>query len=258
MPMWIPSCYDNFMDKTPHKKVVEAITLTKAQMHEAARSRVAEIAKEFTEGFKFLENYPRSVTFFGSSQTKEGEAYYESARRLSSRIVKELGYAVISGGGPGIMEAADRGAFEANGNSIGLLIKLPHSQPINSYIKKSISFYYFFARKVCLAYGAEVFLFFPGGYGTLDEFFEIITLIQTKKMPPAPIICVGSPYWSKMKDLIEKELLARDMIDPEDMKLFTVTDNHDEIMKIIKNASVRESIPLTEMDQRLTEEALRL
>mgnify|MGYP003393252747 CR=1 FL=1 len=230
--------------------------ITKGELHDVTGERIAEISKEFTEGFKFLKDYPKSVTFFGSSKSVEGDAYYESARKLSARIVKDLKYSVVSGGGPGIMEAADRGAFEAGGNSLGLLIKLPNSQPTNKYITKSISFYYFFARKVCLAFGAEVFLFFPGGYGTLDEFFEIITLIQTAKMPKVPMICVGSAYWGKVKDFMEKELLTRGYIEPEELKLFTITDNHDEIMRIIASASVRGNIPLTELGQKVMEATL--
>lgn len=232
------------MDEITKKELVKSITLTREEMHRVSAERVVEIAKEFTEGFKFLEDYPKSVTFFGSNQTKEADPYYQSARTLSNRIVKELGYSVVSGGGPGIMEAADRGAFEAGGNSIGLLIKLPTEQPTNSYIKKSVSFYYFFARKVCLAFGAEVFIFYPGGFGTLDEFFEIITLLQTRKMGGAPIICVGSEYWNKVKGLMESELLARGMIQPEDMNLFTIVDGHDEIIELIKKVPVKESIPL--------------
>ena len=217
----------------------------KDEMQRVAGERVTEIAREFTQGFKFLEDYPKSVTFFGSNQITESDPYYQSARTLSARLVKELGYSIVSGGGPGIMEAADRGAFEAGGNSLGLLIKLPHEQPINVYISKSVSFYYFFARKVCLAFGAEVFIFYPGGLGTLDEFFEIITLIQTKKILNVPVICVGSEYWNKLKDFMANEILSRGMVDASDMNLFTITDSQDEIIEIIKKAPVRESVPFT-------------
>ncbi len=239
------------MNEEAKRVAAESILLTKQEMQKAATERVAEIAKEFTEGFKFLEDYQKSVTFFGSTTSTEGDPYYESARTLSGRIVTELGYSVVSGGGPGIMEAADRGAFEAGGNSLGLLIKLPHTQPTNSYVKKSISFYYFFARKVCLAFGAEVFIFFPGGYGTLDEFFEIITLIQTRKMTGAPLICVGSEYWNKLKDLMETELLSRGFITKDDLSLFTICDNHDEIIEAIKKVPVKTNIPIAELEDAL-------
>lgn len=209
-----------------------------------ATERVAEITKEFTAGFEFLADYPKTVTFFGSSKSQEGDEYYDKARELSARIVKELDYSVVSGGGPGIMEAADRGAYEAGGTSVGLLIDLPNAQPINSYITKSISFYYFFARKVCLSFGAEVFIFFPGGYGTLDEFFEIITLLQTRKLAGEPVICYGSEYWNKVKSLIDETLKARGYINTGDDKLYTITDNLDDIIEIVRRAPVREGIPL--------------
>ncbi len=215
-------------------EVAKTVTLYPGRKEIRSAERLVEITKEFTEGFKLLENYPKSVTFFGSTQLTEGEFYYDQARTLSERLVRELGYSIVSGGGPGIMEAADRGAYEAGGDSIGLLIKLPNTQPTNNYIKKSVSFYYFFARKVCLAYGAEVFIFFPGGFGTLDEFFELITLLQTKKLVNTPLICFGSEYWNKVKEFMHDELLKRKMIEPADAELFTITDSLDKIVEIVK------------------------
>lgn len=221
----------------------DALTLDRSEMRKVSAERIQAITKEFSDGFRFLENYPKSITFFGSTKTTEDDPYYESARKLSGRLVRELGYSIVSGGGPGIMEAADRGAYEAGGDSVGLLIKLPDAQPTNPYIKKSISFYYFFARKVCLVFGAEVYIFFPGGFGTLDEFFEIITLLQTKKVTGAPIILFGSDYWGKLKDFIEKEILDRGYISEKDMNLFTITDDHDEVIKIVKNTPIKTNIP---------------
>ncbi len=225
-------------------------------MRDVATRRVAEISKEFTDGFRFLEDYPQSVTFFGSTQCKEGDFYYEDARKLSARMVQELGYSVVSGGGPGIMEAADRGAYEAGGNSLGLLIKLPSDQPTNRFVTKSLSFYYFFARKVCLAFGAEVFIFYPGGFGTLDEFFELVTLIQTKKIKGVPLICVGSEYWNKLKDFMKEEMYKHDKITEDaigqgDLELFTVTDDHDEIIRIVKNTPVRVSVPFEGLEAKI-------
>jgi uncharacterized protein (TIGR00730 family) len=219
--------------------------LSKLEMQRLARERVSEISKEFADGFKFLEDFPRSVTVFGSTQTKEGSPFYEDARILSGRIVKELGYAILSGGGPGIMEAANRGAFEAGGVSIGLLIGLPQEQIVNKYISKNIKSYYFFVRKVCLSFSAEAFIFYPGGYGTFDEFFEILTLVQTKKITGVPIICVGSKFWNKVVDFMEDEMLARGAIDEHDLDLFHIVDNHDEIIDIIRNAPVRITIPFS-------------
>src|SRR3989344_2462212 len=219
------------------------LTLSREEMHKVASERVHEISREFTEGFEFLEDYPKSVTFFGANQFKEDNTYYENARRLASRVVKDLGYSVLSGGGPGIMEAANRGAFEAGGNSLGLLIKLPSEQIINKYITSAFSAYYFFVRKVCLSFSAEAFIFFPGGFGTLDEFFEILTLIQTRKIEGVPLICVGSEYWNKLKEFMEKQMLARKAIEPTDIDLFKITDDHDEIIEIIRNVPVRIGLP---------------
>ncbi len=234
------------------QELKKAALLTRAAMEKVAAERVAEISREFTEGFAFLRDYPKSITFFGSTEAREGDFYYEDARKLSARLVTELGYSVISGGGPGIMEAADRGAFEVGGDSLGLLIDLPDTQPTNPYLKKSTSFYYFFARKVCLAFAAEAFIFYPGGFGTLDEFFELITLIQTKKISGVPLICVGSEYWLKLKEFMKLEMLkheklAHDAILPAHLDLFTITDNHDEIMEIIRKTPVHDNIPFGKM-----------
>ncbi|MCR4279430.1 MAG: TIGR00730 family Rossman fold protein [Candidatus Zambryskibacteria bacterium] len=233
------------MDDATKQKLKDDLKLSRPEMEMIATERVADISKEFKEGFKFLSDYPKSITFFGSTMSVEGDPYYESARTLSGRLVKELGYSIVSGGGPGIMEAADRGAYEAGGDSLGLLINLPNQQPTNPYITKSIGFHYFFARKVCLTFGAEVFVFFPGGFGTLDEFYEIITLIQTQKIESVPIICVGSEYWNKVKDFMHKEMLERGFIAPEHVDLFTITDSHDEIIEMVRKIPVRISIPLS-------------
>lgn len=220
-----------------------ALTLSRRDMHKVARERVHEISREFTEGFSFLEDYPKSVTFFGANQFSEDNEHYKDARRLASRVVKDLGYSVLSGGGPGIMEAANRGAFEAGGNSLGLLIKLPSEQVINKYITKSFSAYYFFVRKVLLSFSAEAFIFFPGGFGTLDEFFEILTLVQTRKIQNIPIICVGSEYWNGLKKFMEKDMVGRKTISEEELGLFHIVDDHDEIIDIIKKVPVHAGVP---------------
>ena len=227
------------------------LTLSRREMHRVASERIAEITKEFKGGFEFLEDYPKSVTFFGSNQFAEENPHYKSARILASRLVKELGYSIISGGGPGIMEAANRGAFEAGGNSVGLLIKLPHEQVVNKYITKEFPTYYFYVRKVLLTFSAEAFIFFPGGFGTLDEFFEILTLVQTEKIPKVPIICVGSDYWNKMKSFMEEDLLKRDAITPEDLKLFEIIDEHNTIIDIIKKVPVKAGVPFNGVDTEI-------
>lgn len=220
--------------------------LTLLEMAEAAKKRVAIISKEFSDGFEFLKNYPRSVTFFGSARTKEGEEDYEKARRVAERIVNELHYSVITGGGPGIMEAANRGAFEAGGNSLGLTIKLPIEQNVNPYITDQVDFYYFFSRKVCLSFSSEAYVFFPGGFGTMDEFFEILTLVQTNKIPDTPIILVGKEYWSNLRSFFEKHLRDTGKIDPEDLDLYEITDDEDEIIEAIKKAPVQIGIRYNE------------
>jgi len=220
-------------------------TLTKAEMHVAIRERVDEITKEFTDGFKFLEKYPYSVTFFGSSVITEDSPYYKSAEALARKIVTELNYSVLSGGGPGIMQAANKGAFEAGGSSLGLTIKIPDGQVTNKYVTDKIDLYYFFARKMCMSFSAEAFIFFPGGLGTLDEFFEMVTLIQTKKIVGVPLICVGSDYWLSLKKFMEETLLKRGTITPSDLNLFTITDDLDEIISIIRKNPEREIYPFS-------------
>jgi uncharacterized protein (TIGR00730 family) len=217
--------------------------LTHAEMHEATQERIYEISREFTQGFEFLSAYPRSVTFFGSTQFKEDHPYYIHARALAGRVAKELGYTVITGGGPGIMEAANRGAQEVGGKSIGLTIRLPREQVMNNYLTDHLDFYYFFSRKVCLTYSAEAFIFFPGGFGTLDEFFEIVTLLQTHKIPKIPVILVGTEYWSKLKDYMNEALISAGTIGQEEIDIFHIANSDDEVMELIKNAPVRESLP---------------
>ena len=225
-------------------QVKDILTLTKEKMQKLAKRRIKEITREFSEGFQFLEDYPRSVTFFGANKFKEDNEYCKDAYKLAGKIVKDLGYSVLSGGGPGIMEAANRGAYEAGGNSLGLLIKLPDGQITNKYITREFSSYYFFVRKVCLSFSAEAFIFYPGGFGTLDEFFEILTLIQTRKIEGIPLICVGSEYWNKLKKFMEDEMLSRGIVEKNEMELFQIVDSHDEIVEIIRNTPIHFEMPL--------------
>lgn len=220
-------------------------TLTKEEMHIATRERIDEITKEFTDGFKFLEKYPHSVTFFGSSLIPEDSSYFKTAETLAKKIVTELNYSVLSGGGPGIMKAANKGAFEAGGSSLGLTIQIPDGQITNKYVTDKIDMYYFFARKMCMSFSAEAFIFFPGGLGTLDEFFEMVTLIQTKKIVDVPLICVGSDYWLSLKKFMEETLLKRGTINHDDLKLFTITDDLDEIISLIRKSPEREVYPFS-------------
>ncbi len=222
--------------------------LTKKELHDTAVERVHLISKEFTNGFNFLSHYPKSVTIFGGTRFKETDYEYLKAHSVAKRIVDELNYTIFTGGGPGIMEAANKGAKEAGGESVGVTIELERHQVQNKYLTDYISFHYFFSRKVCLAFSAESYIFFPGGFGTLDEFFEIITLVQTKKIERVPIILVGSEYWNALDTFMRKELLNRSTVDEEDLSLFTITDDEDQIIEIIKNAPVHVGIRFTHRD----------
>ncbi len=224
------------------EKFLPVKTLTREEVHNFNQERIDLITKEFTDGFNFIKNYPKSVTFFGGSRIKENDSYYALAYSLGGRIVKDLGYSVFSGGGPGIMEAANRGAFEAGGQSLGLTIKLPHEQTTNQYLTDNVDLYYFFIRKVCLSFSAEAYIFFPGGFGTLDEFFEILTLVQTHKIEKIPLILVGKDFWSGVDSLIKNEMLTRGTIEENDIDLYKITDDVDEIIEIIRKVPVKENI----------------
>jgi uncharacterized protein (TIGR00730 family) len=210
---------------------------------DGTETRICAINEEFRQGFSALLNHSKhekSVTFYGSARTPEGSEYYEKARRLGRRVA-ELGYTVVTGGGPGIMEGGNRGAFEAGGHSIGATIDLPFEQETNPYVTEEIPFYFFFSRKVILGFSAEAYLYFPGGFGTLDEAFEMLTLVQTKKIPPLPIILVGSDFWNPLLDFVKNHMLQKyETISPEDLDLFKVLDDEDEIIEIIKNAPKRD------------------
>lgn len=203
--------------------------------------RLCRIEEELKQGMEEMEGYDKAVTFYGSARFKEGDEYYEKARHLGYRIAKELGFAVITGGGPGIMEGGNRGAYEAGGKSVGAAIQLPMEQKDNPYLTDSIPFYFFFARRVTLSFSSRVFMYFPGGFGTLDELFEVITLLQTKKLKTVPIILYGSDFWKPlMEGFVRTTLLEKfKTISKEDMDIFTITDDDDLVIKIIKEAHPR-------------------
>jgi len=205
--------------------------------------RLSLILDEFIKGFRFVQQYKRTISFFGSSRTKAGEPDYEAARSLAARTVRECDFSIITGGGPGIMEAANRGACDAGGRSLGLTIDLPQQQTTNDYVRESVDFHYFFVRKVMLAFSAEAYVFFPGGFGTMDELFELLTLIQTNKVKPVPIFLVDHGYWRDFDDYITKNLLENGMIDAEDIDIYTITDDEDAIIDRLKNVDVEKGVP---------------
>ena len=199
------------------------------------------IAREFGDGFEFLKKYPKSVSFFGSSLTKSNEPAYNKAEELASRVVREINYAIITGGGPGIMEAANKGAYDAGGVSLGLNVSLPHERTTNAYATHAIKFSYFFSRKTMLMFAAEAYIFFPGGFGTFDELFNILTLIQTGKIPKVPIILFDSNYWNPFRQLLLDQTYKNyHAIEENDLNLFEITDSLDRAIEIIKKAPVSE------------------
>lgn len=197
---------------------------------------IFKVMAEFVEGFDKLAKIGPCVSIFGSARTKADNPYYQIADEIAAKLVRH-GYGVITGGGPGIMEAANKGAFEQGGKSVGLNIQLPFEQHSNIYIDpdKNINFDFFFVRKVMFVKYSQGFIVLPGGFGTLDELFEALTLIQTKKIGRFPIIMVGKSYWSGLIDWIKSTMLEGEHnINPEDLKLFSVVDTPDEAVRVIE------------------------
>ena len=204
----------------------------------ALPENVLSIAREFWAGFAAVDKIDRpAVSIFGSARIKPDSHEYATARQVG-RGFAERGWAVITGGGPGVMEAANRGAKEAGGLSVGFNIELPHEQGSNAYLDISHTFKHFYARKVCFVKPAEGYIIFPGGFGTLDELFEALTLIQTGKAENFPVVLMDSDYWGEMLAWIRGELLADGMISPEDLDLLHVTDDCDEAVDIIVDSYV--------------------
>ncbi|APT92816.1 DNA-binding protein [Corynebacterium phocae] len=189
--------------------------------------RVLRIQGEFVAGFDALSKLPKAVTVFGSARTKEDDPYYQLAVDLGRKLT-EANYAVITGGGPGTMEAGNRGASEANGLSVGLGIELPFEQGLNDYVDLGLNFRYFFARKTMFLKYSQAFVCLPGGYGTMDEFFEVLCMVQTGKVTNYPIVLMGSEYWGGLVDWINNTLAAGGFINAEDTELFLITDDVEE------------------------------
>ena len=204
-------------------------------MEDLAKSdtwRVFRIMAELVEGFEALNNIGPAVTIFGSARLKPGSAYYNKCLKVSERLAKD-GFAVISGGGPGIMEAANKGAQNANGTSIGLNIELPMEQTPNNFQDVHVDFRYFFVRKLMFVKYAVAYVIFPGGFGTMDELFEALTLIQTKKIRSFPVVLVGRDYWQGMIDWMKKSVLDMGAVNAEDIDLMHMVDEPEEVCAII-------------------------
>lgn len=203
--------------------------------------RVLRILAELISGWQFLADFKMTITIFGSARFEEGSRWYEEARKLGSLLAKG-GFSVVTGGGPGIMQAGNQGAVEAEGGSIGLNIELPLEQRINPYVTRSTAFHYFFVRKLMLSYAARAYVFFPGGLGTLDEVFEILTLMQTKKISnKIPVVLVGKDFWNPIHSwLHDKLLIEQKVIDKEDLALYSVVDTAEEAFELVKDAPPRD------------------
>ena len=195
--------------------------------------RVFRIMAEFVEAIETLSGVKNAVSIFGSARTKPDDPYYQKTELLARRLV-EKGFGVITGGGPGVMEAANKGAAEAGGQSVGMNIRLPLEQKPNPYANVSIDYKYFFIRKVMFVKYAVAYVILPGGFGTMDELFEALTLIQTKRIKSFPVILMGSDYWTGLFDWLRKTMLRDNKISPEDLERFQILDDPDEAVKHIQ------------------------
>jgi uncharacterized protein (TIGR00730 family) len=206
-------------------------------------TQICVMNEEFRQGFDIVKKNKdsnKSVTFWGSARFPVENEYYQKALRLSKRLAQELNCMIVTGGGPGIMEAGNRGAYEMGKPSLGLTINLPMEQSTNRYVTEEIPFYFFFTRKTLMAYSAEAYLYFPGGFGTLDELFEILTLVQTGKISKLPIILVGEKFWKPLDMFIKQALMTENQtISPDDVNLYQILDDEDKIIEIVKNAPIR-------------------
>jgi hypothetical protein len=224
-------------------KKTEHVPLSKTPIADFRGSfswKIFRIMAEFVDGWQFLADLDRTVTIFGSARTSANDRWYQEAQKLGTILAKN-NFSVVTGGGPGIMEAGNRGACKGKGESIGLNIKLPFEQEENKYVKKGVGFYYFFVRKVMLAYSSRAYVYFPGGFGTFDELFEIITLIQTQKITNTiPVIIVGKEFWGPMLNWINETVInTYKTASPEDRLIYQVVDTAEEAYEIIKKAPDR-------------------
>ena len=199
--------------------------------------RLFKILAEFVDGFEELHDIYPCVSIFGSSRVKPGDEIYEKTFIIAKKLAQS-GYNIITGGGPGVMEAGNKGAKEGGAKSIGLNIRLPMEEKPNPYLDIRLDFKYFFVRKVMFLKYASAYIGMPGGFGTLDEIFEALTLIQTKRMKPFPLVLVGSDYWNPLLDWIKKNLLKNGYISEEDLDLFSIMDDPDEIVRFIKKTVI--------------------
>ena len=204
----------------------------RSRMMDAAEKRLSHFDEELANGYKILKHQSKTVTFFGSARVSRVHPYYKKARELA-RVLAEDGFTIVTGGGAGIMKAGNHGAHDAGKNTVGLNIQLPYEQILNEYVSENVSIHYFFTRKVMLAFFADAYIYFPGGFGTLDELFEVLTLIQTGKMPQVPVVLVGNKYWKSLDKFITSQIVKNKYAHFIDSKLYTITEDPKKIRKII-------------------------
>ncbi len=214
------------------------------QLHTDDADRVYRIMAEFAEGFDVLSRIPRGVAIFGSTRATREDSYYHVAEG-TGRLLVQHGFSVLTGAGPGIMEAANKGAREAGGPSIGLNIQLPRQQPINPYLTTILNFQYFFVRKVMFVRYSVAFVIMPGGFGTLDELFESVTLIQTNKIRSFPVVLVGRDYWQGLLGWLRGMAVKRGRITADEMAIFTLADTPEEVLTAVQRAALdhKQAIP---------------
>ncbi len=241
------------MENSKKDKKKSEIVISKAQIgdllkeyskeHNVSPEEVSSIVAEFVKGFEFLSHYKKAVSIYGSAKLSFDSDIYKQACLLSGYLAKD-GFATITGGGPGIMEAANKGAYEAGGKSVGINIKLKHKQKANKYVIESREFQHFYIRKTMLSFASKIYIFFPGGFGTLDELFEMTMLVQTEKLPRIPIILVDKNYWSPLVKWIQDCLFEKNhAIDKKDLEIFYLVDNADEAYELIKKLIKENKVP---------------
>lgn len=217
-------------DSLNEKELQRRLRRLSKEVHPDDQERAMAYAYDLARGLVLLRTLPQGVTAFGSARVKEGDKYYDKARELGG-LLAQNGHPVITGGGPGIMEAVNRGAYEYGGRSVGLNITLEHEQFANPYLSDVMEFHYFFARKVMLSMASKVYVYFPGGFGTLDELSEILCLMQENKMPRMPMFLFGKSYWKPLDKFFRNKLLSNKMVKASDLNIYKITDNIEEIVR---------------------------
>ncbi len=228
--------------KPPKAKKMKYICLPEAELPPSTEDfrttsswRIFRIMSEFVEGFEFVADLKNAVAFFGSTRATWEDKSYRDAQMLASLLAKD-GFTIVTGGGPGIMEAANKGASSVGGESVGINIQLPEAQVTNEYVTKSLGFHYFFTRKVMFSFACHTYVFFPGGFGTLDEFFEMVTLVQTKKLTyPVLVVAVGKEFWQPMLDWVQKQIYEEHKaVSKDEMAIIHLVDSAEEAADLIK------------------------